>query len=36
MPARIALFHILHMTAKSGGAAVTDGFESLSLMRTEH
>lgn len=36
MPARIALFHVLHMPAESGGAAVADRFKSLSLMRTEN
>jgi len=35
MPARIALFHVLHMTAESGRAAVADGLESFSLVRTE-
>jgi|1186.fasta_scaffold1013751_1 hypothetical protein len=36
MPARVALFHVLHVPAEGGGAAVADGFESLSLMRTEN
>jgi len=36
MPARIALFHILHKAAQSGGAAVADRFESFSLMSGEH
>lgn len=36
MPAHIALFHILHMPAEGGGAAVADGFKSPSLMSTEN
>ena len=36
MPARIALFHILHMAAESGRTAVADRFESFSLMSAEH
>lgn len=36
MSARIALFHILHMPAESGRAAVTDRFESFSLLSAEH
>ena len=36
MSARIALFHILHMAAERGGAAVADRFESSSLMSAKH
>ena len=36
MSARIALFHILHMPAQSGRAAVTDRFESFPLLSAEH
>jgi len=36
MSARIALLHKLHMAAESGGAAVADRCERLSLMRTEN
>ncbi len=35
MPAGVALFHILHMAAEGGCAAVANRFEGLSLMRTE-
>lgn len=35
MPARIAFFHILHMAAERGGAAVADRLESFSLMSAE-
>ncbi len=36
MTARIALFHILHMAAERGGAAVTDRCEGFSLIGAEH
>ena len=36
MPARIALFHILHMAAESGRTAVADRCEGFSLMSAEH
>ena len=36
MPARIALFHILHMAAQRRRAAVADRCEGFSLMRSEH
>ena len=36
MPARIALFHILHMAAESGRTAVADRFEGFPLMRTQY
>ena len=36
MSARIALLHILHMTAERGGAAVADGYKGFSLMSAEH
>lgn len=36
MPARIALFHILHMAAQSRRAAVADRCEGFSLMSAEH
>ena len=36
MPARIALFHILHVAAEGGRAAVADRCKSFSLMRTKH
>src|SRR6266852_3545789 len=36
MPTRIALFHILHMAAESGRAAVADRFEGFALWSAEH
>ncbi len=36
MAARIALLHILHMTAKGGRAAVANCRESLPVMRAEY
>jgi hypothetical protein len=36
MPARIALLHVLRMTAESSRTAVADRFESFSLMRTKY
>ena len=36
MPARIALFHILHMAAESGRTAVADRCEGFSLMSADY
>ena len=36
MSARITLFHILHMAAERGGAAVANRLEGFSLMRAQH
>jgi hypothetical protein len=35
MSAGVALLHVLHVTAKSGGAAVADRCEGFSLMSAD-